>query len=327
METAPRKSIETDPMRQVMKQIRDLRGAIEALQRTSTLRNASISGGEGLRILDDDGTPQVQIAPDRTVTVFDGEGLPVVRMGDMAETGPEAYGIEVRVADGSWVQLGSQSVAWANVGALPSTYDPATQKWSSRPHTHPGSEIFSAVANATNAVNATSATNATNATLAQQAEGSQYGWTNNVGGTEFYALWVGNNGGYKFGRNTSSIKYKTNVRSAADEKPEKDPRRILKLRPVVYDRKPTLEVLPEGAEGPRRVYPGRSNEYGLIAEETLPHVPEVVTYFEGKIDGIRYDLLPVAMIPLLQQQDKELQELRAENAAIKDAIRKLGGQI
>jgi len=318
METAPRKSIETDPMRQVMNQIRELRGALEVLQRTSTLRNASISGGDGLRILDEDGTPQVQIAPDRTVTVFDGEGLPVVRMGDMAETGPEEYGIEVRVADGSWVQLGSQSVAWENVGAKPTTYDEATEKWDPRPHSHSGSEVTSAVANATNAVEATHAA---------QADGSQYGWTNNVAGTEFYALWVGNDGGYHLGRNTSSIKYKTNVRSAGDVRPGMDPRRILKLRPVVYDRKPTLEVLPDGTEGPRRVYPGRTNEYGLIAEETLPHVPEIVTYFEGKIDGIRYDLLAVAAIPLLQEQDREIQELRAENAAIKEAIRKLGGQI
>jgi hypothetical protein len=298
-------------MRQVMNQLRALRSDIETLQRTSTLRNASISGGEGLRILDDDGTPQVWIAPDRTVTVYDETGGPVLRMGTMFETGPEPYGIEVRVAEGSWVQLGSQSVAWENVGAKPSTYNATNFKWAPDTHTHPGSEVSSAVANATEAVHAA------------QADGSQYGWTNNVAGTEFYALWVGNDGGYHLGRNTSSIKYKTNVRSASTG----DPRRVLRLRPVIYDRKPTEEVLPEGTEGPRRVYPGRVDEYGLIAEETLPHVPEVVTYFDGEIDGIRYDLLPVAMIELLQEQDREIQELRSENAAIKDAIRKLGGTI
>lgn len=320
METAPRKGIETDALRRIMNQIAGLRSGVEALQRASSLRNASISGGEGLQILDEDGTLQAQISPDRTITVFDLSGVPVVRMGEMRETGPEPYGIEVRVAEGSWVQLGSQSVAWDNVGAKPAGYDEPTGLWDPTPHTHPGGDVTSAVANATNAA---SAANATEATHAAMADGSQYGWTNNVAGTEFYALWVGNDGGYHLGRNTSSIKYKTNIQDA----PAGDPKRVLALRPVTYDRKPTLEVLPEGTEGPRRVFPGRTNEYGLIAEETLPHVPEVVTYFEGQIDGIRYDLLPVAMIPLLQAHDRELQELRDENAAIKAAIRNLGGTI
>lgn len=319
-ETAPRKTVETDPMRQVMNLIRQMQGAIEVLQRSSTLRNASISGGDGLQVLDEDGTPQVHLAPDRTVTVFDEAGAPVLRMGTMFETGPEPYGIEVRVGDGSWVQLGSQAVAWENVGAKPAGYDEPTGLWDPTPHQHPGGDITSAVPNATNA---TTAATATNATHADQADGSQYGWTNSVQGTEFYALWVGNDGGFHFGRNTSSVKYKMNIEDA----PAKDPKRVLKLRPVIYDRKPSLEQLPAGAEGPRRVFPGRQDEYGLIAEETLPHVPEVITYFDRQIDGIRYELLPVAMIPLLQQQDREIQELKAENSAIKDAIRKLGGEI
>ena len=53
-ETAPRKTVETDPMRQVMNLIRQMQGAIEVLQRSSTLRNASISGGDGLQVLDED---------------------------------------------------------------------------------------------------------------------------------------------------------------------------------------------------------------------------------------------------------------------------------
>lgn len=309
-ETAPRKKVETDPLRRIMNLVGQLRHDVDGLQRGSSLRNASISGGDGLQVLDDDGTPQVHLSPDRTVTVFDVTGAPVVRMGTMFETGPEPYGIEVRVATDSWVQLGSQSVAWENVGAKPSTYDAGTFRWDPRPHTHPGGDVTSAVANATEAVHAA------------QSDGSQYGWTNAVAGTEFYALWVGNDGGFHFGRNTSSLRYKMNVRDAVA-----DPRRVLNLRPVVYDRKPTTSPLPDGVEGPARQYPGARDEFGLIAEETFQHVPEVITRFDGEIDGIRYELLPVAMIPLLQEHDRDLRELRQENEKLRQAIINMGGVI
>jgi hypothetical protein len=315
-ETAPRNTVETDPLRRIMNLVSRIRTDLDALQRTSSLRNASISGGEGLQVLDDDGTPQVTIAPDRTVTVHDALGGAVVRMGEMRETGPESFGIEVRVADGSWVQLGSQSVAWENVGAKPDTYDEPSGKWDPTPHQHPGGDITSAVPNATAAVTATTAGSAA------MADGSQYGWTNTVSGTEFYQVWVGNDGGFHFGRNVSSIKYKTNVRAFTA-----DPRRVLNLRPVVYDRKPTLQPVGPGQVGPPNQYPGVKNEYGLIAEETLPHVPEVVTRFNGAVDGIRYELLPVAMIPLLQEHDREIKALQSDNAKLRQAIINMGGTI
>jgi hypothetical protein len=130
-----------------------------------------------------------------------------------------------------------------------------------------------------------------------------------VGGTEFYALWVGNNGGYKFGRNTSSLKYKENVRDATPA------HAALSLRPVIYDRKATYQY-PEDADGnrligPPQMFEGAKNEFGLIAEEVAQVLPEIVTRYGGEIDGVRYDLLGVALIPVVQDLMRRVEALEA----------------
>ncbi|UYL88314.1 minor tail protein [Arthrobacter phage EvePickles] len=251
----------------------------------------------------EDGTLGVQVDPATgSFTAYDAAGTaPVARFGELQETSPGQYGVEVLVA-GTWVKVGDQAVTWSAVAGKPSTFAPSA-------HTHPGGEVTSAVANATNAVNATQAA---------QADGSEYGFTNNVAGTTFYALWVGNDGGFHFGRNTSSIKYKENVRDAtlADA--------VLSLRPVVYDRKPTFKYpeLEDGTpcEGPPQRFEGAKDELGLIAEEVDPHLPQIVTRYEGEIDGVRYDLVGVALLPVVQQQADDI-------AALKQAVRDLGGNI
>jgi hypothetical protein len=246
----------------------------------------------------EDGTVGVQVDPtDGTFTALDSTGTnPVARFGALLETDPGEYGVEVLVG-AAWVKLGAQAVTWDLVADKPTNFAPL---------------VTSAVANATNAVNATEATHAA------QADGSQYGWTNTVAGTEFYALWVGNDGGFHFGRNTSSIKYKENVRdtSLGDA--------VLNLRSVIYDRKPTYQY-PEDAdgvrlEGPPQRFEGVKNELGLIAEEVDKHLPEIVTRYGGEIDGVRYDLLGVALLPVVQQQAQDIADL-------KRAVRDLGGNI
>ncbi|HEY9356478.1 MAG TPA: tail fiber domain-containing protein [Arthrobacter sp.] len=252
-----------------------------------------------------DGTLGVQVDPATgAFTAYDASGTAAVaRFGALQQTSPGSYGVEVLVGS-TWVQVGAQVATWSSLAGKPSTFPPSS-------HTHPGGDITSAVANATNAVNAASAA---------QAEGSQYGWTNTVSGTEFYALWVGNDGGFHFGRNTSSIKYKENVRDAATA-----PAAVLNLRPVVYDRKATYKYpedpeTGERAEGPPQMFEGAKNEFGLIAEEVDQHLPEIVTRYGGEIDGVRYDLLGVALLPVVQQQADDI-------AALKQAVRDLGGNI
>lgn len=291
----------------LVRRIKDLQRDVQQFSAANVLATAGISViADGLIVNGlmefrrEDGTRGVSVDPaDGTFTAYDfsGEG-PVARFGALEETAPPGfYGVEVLVGT-TWVQLGNQTTTWDSVSGKPATFAPTLPI--------AGTGISGTVANATEA------------THAAQADGSQYGWTNTVAGTEFYALWVGNDGGYHFGRNTSSIKYKENVRDTtmADA--------VLNLRPVVYDRKATFKYpeLEDGTrlEGPPQMFEGAKDELGLIAEEVAPHLPQIVTTYGGEIDGVRYDLLGVALLPVVQQQ-------AADITALKQAVRDLGGNI
>ena len=236
----------------------------------------------------EDGTLGVSVDPATgTFVAYDSAGTSAVaRFGALIETSPGAFGVEVLVGP-TWVQVGAQATTWDTVSGKPTDFAPL---------------VTSAVANATNAVNAQEATHA------GQADGSQRGWTNTVAGTEFYALWVGNDGGFHFGRNTSSIEYKENVRAHSI-----DPEQVLGPQPVLYDRKPTyLPVLTadgKPAEGPAQEVPGRKNEYGFIAQQVAEHIPELLTWFDGKVDGLRYELLVVAHQDLLRNHENRIRAL------------------
>jgi hypothetical protein len=215
--------------------------------------------------LREDGTVGVSMDDDGVFVVYGPDGTtPVARFGPL-NSAPGQYGVEVLVGT-TWVQLGAQTTTWATVSGKPADFAPL---------------VTSAVANATNAGTAVEATHAA------QADGSQYGFSNNVAGSQFYALWVGNDGGFHFGRNTSSIQYKENVRAH-----NTDPANVLALQPVIYDR-----------------IDGGANEYGLIAEQVAEHFPELVVWFDGKIDGLRYDLLPVALLDVVRDQENRLRAL------------------
>lgn len=220
-----------------------------------------------------DMTVGVSVDPSNgTFVAYDATGTtPVARFGALVETSPGSYGVEVLVS-GTWVQIGAQTTTWATVSGKPSTFPPSA-------HTHVGADITSGTV--------------------PQADGSQYGWTNNVGGTSFYQVWVGNDAGYHFGRNVSSIRYKTNVRSHYT-----DPANILALTPVLYDKIPT----------PPHTAP--VNEYGLIAEQVAQYCPELVQWFEGQIDSVRYDLLAVALLSVVKHQDAQITALNNAMATL-----------
>lgn len=231
-----------------------------------------------------DGTVGVSVDPATgTFVAYDAAGTnAVARFGALLETAPAEYGVEVLVG-GTWVRLGNQTTTWASVSGKPSTFPPSA-------HTHVGADITSGTV--------------------PQADGSEYGWTNNVAGTSFYAVWVGNDGGFHFGRNVSSIRYKENVTTH-----NVDPSGVLALRPVRYDRKATFRY-PEDADGNRLIGPeqkinGAKNEFGLIAEEVAQTLPEIVTTYDGVIDGVRYDLLGVALLPVVKAQQAQIDKLTA----------------
>jgi len=288
------------------RKLKDLERQQQQFSAANILASAGIGAAAGgvlvngfMEFRREDGTVGVKVDPvDGTFTAYDAAGVaPVARFGALIETDPGSFGVEVLVGM-TWVQLGAQSTTWDMVSGKPTDFAPL---------------VTSAVANATDAVNATEAVHAA------QADGSEYGWTNNVAGTSFYALWVGNDGGFHLGRNVSSIKYKENVTDAV-----LDPAAVLNLRPVKYDRKATYKY-PEDEdgnrlEGPAQMFEGAKNQFGLIAEETLPHVPELITYFDGEIDGVSYELLGVALLPVVKQQAADIE-------ALKQAVRDLGGTI
>lgn len=231
-----------------------------------------------------DGTVGVSVDPTTgTFVAYDATGsTPVARFGSLIETAPAEYGVEVLVGS-TWVRLGNQTTTWASISGIPSTFPPSA-------HTHVGADITSGTV--------------------PQADGSEYGWTNNVAGSSFYAVWVGNDGGFHFGRNVSSQRYKENITTHT-----LDPAEVLALRPVRYDRKATFRY-PEDADGNRLIGPeqkidGAKNEFGLIAEEVALTLPEIVTYYDGVIDGVRYDLLGVALLPVVKAQQEQIDKLTA----------------
>lgn len=302
----PRRVHDPDPVRAMTNSWLERDQRIQGMERGSSLRNAAITGGSGLQLLDSDGSLRLWLRPGPTggvVEAFNQAGEPVVRMGRMFATGPESYGIEVKTS-GGWVQLGAQSVHWNNIAGKPATFPNGS-------HTHSGADISSPVATAAWADNAGSAGNAT---------GSAYAFNNNVGGSTTYQVWVGNNAGNTLGRNTSSRRYKKNIRAYTFA----DPEGVLALQPVIFDRRPTYQP-PTTGYGPAKEVPGPSDEVGLIAEEVVKTVPEIVTYYDGQIDGVRYDLLGLALLPIVKEQadqirlmESRLKELAAEVRQIKE---------
>lgn len=294
----PRRGHEPDGVRVLAGKLAELEKLVAKLAKSANLRNASITGGDGLTVKDADGNVRLLISTtEAAIIAYDENGQEVARYGLLANSDPGEYGIEALTPSG-WSHVGSGLLDWNNLDGKPSSFTPSA-------HTHPGADVTSAVASAVSA------------SAAALADGSEYGFNNTVAGSQFYALWVGNDGGFHFGRNTSSLRFKMNVRDFAR------PGDLESLRLVTYDRKPTLRppAMVDGvqAEGPEVLIPGVRGEFGMIAEEVYKVWPEVVTWFteDGRsvIDGIRYDLIGPRLIPYVQDLMADNRALRAEQAA------------
>lgn len=290
----PRRPVEPDPIIALAKKIDDINTKVDGLAKGSDLRNASISGGDGLTVKDGSGNIRLKISTtDAAIIAYDAGGTETARYGLLSHSDPGQYGLEVY--SGSWIHIGAQVASWSTLAGKPATFPPSA-------HTHVGADITSGTV-----------------PQASQADGSQYGWTNTVAGTTLYALWVGNDGGYHFGRNTSSIRYKENVRPFVDPDPSAG---LESLRIVTYDRKgqwkPATDDKGDPIPGADPVLvEGVKNEFGMIAEEVHKVWPEVVTMFDHddgqgpQIDGLRYDLIGPRLIPIIQAQAEQIRQLRA----------------
>lgn len=164
------------------------------------------------------------------------------------------------------------SHTWSEITGKPTTFTP-------KAHTHSGSEITSQVQNSIYAKRS------------DEADGTRLAHDQNANGAgPWYSVWV--NADRQFMRNTSSIRYKENV-----EDHNVDPAAVLALQPRMYDR--IGERAPKG-------------EYGLIAEEVAETLPEVVIHDEnGVIDSVRYDLIAVALLSVVKDQERRIAELEA----------------
>jgi len=88
---------------------------------------------------------------------------------------------------------------------------------------------------------------------------------------------------------TSSIAYKENVNPITDALSS-----ILELVGVTYDRKDGSSV----------------NEAGLIAEETAKVLPNLVTYKDGKPEGINYTKLSAYLIEAIKDLSQQIKDLK-----------------
>ena len=180
---------------------------------------------------------------------------------------------------GAEVALGNHSHSWAGITGKPGSFPPAGHSHSQ--YLESGDTI-------------------------SRANGSNRVHGNDPAGSGWYSVWV--DGNRNFCKNTSSIRYKTNIRDATP-----DPTAILDLQPRVYDRRDKTED--------DVTYSGRKNEFGLIAEEVEALYPELVIYDEhGQVDALRYDLLAVVMIPHLRQQDRRIGALERQVAELRDKV-------
>lgn len=303
---APRSIPDPDPLKRIGDNTKDHQRRTSEIERGAPQRSMSISDDTGrgiradetgFRTVDADGNTIGDFqTSDGTFVVKDvSTGNPRARFGALLSD-PGNFGGEIwDTVNSIWVKLVTgASTSWAAVTGKPSTFTPSA-------HTHPGSEVTSAVA---------------------LADGSAYAFNNNVAGTTFYAVWVGNDGGNHLGKNTSSMRYKQNIRPYAV-----DPAKVLLLEPKIFDRKPVRIPTSEGQEGPDQMVTGATDEYGLIAEEVHQLVPEIVVWYDDEIDGIRYDLLALALLDVAKDQGRQLEEHTEQIAALTAAVEAMGGTL
>jgi Chaperone of endosialidase len=187
---------------------------------------------------------------------------------------------------------------WADVTGKPSAFPPSS-------HSHDWSQITGELPFAS--TSHTHSSYLTAGDTIKYANGSKRPYVNAASGSNWYAVWVENGG--DFCRNTSAAKFKTNIRDF-----DITPDTVLAMRPVIYDRKDTVD------EETGQTKEGRKDEVGLIADEVHELGLEwMVNYLDGEVDGLRYDLLGVALLPVVQRQQVHIDDLGARLARLEAA--------
>lgn len=276
---------------QIVREIRELRRAVQQFAAANVLATAGISAATGgvmvngfMQFQREDGTRGVQVDPATgTFTAYDAAGTGVVaRFGELLETDPGEYGVEVLVG-GTWVKLGAQAVTWDLVSGRPGVSGGATVD---------GSFITGTVPDATTATTAVQADGNTTAAFNRDVTGL-------VG--SYKAVYMHSTN--VFGYNTSDERYKKNIRDL-----ELTDEQFMALRAVLYDRKAT------GADDYTPAV--HVDELGLIAAEVHAAVPELALKFDGEIDSVFYERLGVVLLPFVQRLLRDYNKLDARISAL-----------
>jgi len=102
----------------------------------------------------------------------------------------------------------------------------------------------------------------------------------------------------------SSARYKKDIQDMGEQS-----RKVLELRPVSFH----YQQDPEGQQ-----------QYGLIAEEVDRVYPELVTHTAaGEAESIQYHALIPMLLNELQRQQRQLAELKVQNAALAERLARL----
>lgn len=103
------------------------------------------------------------------------------------------------------------------------------------------------------------------------------------------------------GRKTSARKYKSEIKTATD---------VMEKAHIIYDIKPASWYDKREWEA-GKVKEGDPRYYGFIADEfDEKGLPEVVYYGDkGQVESLAYDRLSIYMIPLIQEQKKQIDDL------------------
>lgn len=108
---------------------------------------------------------------------------------------------------------------------------------------------------------------------------------------------------YRCAGNWSSRRYKTNIRSA-----DQPWMRVLDIDPVWFEWRPELHMTTE-------------TQFGAIAEEVEAlGLASLVRYENGKVEGLHYDKIALALIPVVKQQQAQIDALLARLAALERIV-------
>lgn len=185
---------------------------------------------------------------------------------------------------------------WDDVTGKPTSFTPAT-------HSHTWSSITSKPTTFAPSSHSHSSYLESGDTISW-ANGSKKPYSNTATDGTYYAVWVEGSG--TFCRNTSARKFKENIQDFPI-----DPDAVLQIRPVIYDRKDQVD------DETGELRPGRKGEVGLIADEVDElDLKWLVQYMDGEVDALRYDLLGVALLPVVQRQAQQIDDLEARLARL-----------